>query len=81
LAISPGVVTGTIEHEARTPPLPYDVPSAGPARSISTTWCPSRCNQIAVDTPTIPAPMIAMVFAVSVMILPNRPWHVPEPIP
>ena len=56
LANKPGVVIGIIDPAAKTPALPYDVPEAGPSRSIKTTSCPARCNHIALETPFIPAP-------------------------
>ena len=58
--IIPGVGTGITDAEASIPALPYDVADPGSSRSINVTETPDLCNQIAVETPTIPAPMTKM---------------------
>ena len=60
----PGVAVGNVEYVAIRPAFPYDVIEPGRSGSNTVTAWPSRCRYIAVETPAIPAPITAAVFAV-----------------
>ena len=59
LRTRPGAVTGTMAQDAKMPALPCEVPEPGVLRSMIVTSIPVRRSQIAVDTPTMPAPITA----------------------
>ena len=50
------MATGVTESAVITEPLPKEVPSPGPSRSITVTRQPSRNSDSPQATPTIPAP-------------------------
>ena len=50
------MATGVTESAVITEPLPKEVPSPGPSRSITVTRQPSRSSDSPQATPTIPAP-------------------------
>jgi len=61
--IVPGIDTGVTEEPLRQPALPNEAPWPGSPASIRKTLWPSRCSQLAAQTPTIPAPITPTRFA------------------
>ena len=60
--MSDGLGTGMIELAAKMPAFPCEAPVAGPFWSIIVTLKPLLWSQIAVETPTMPAPITIIVF-------------------
>jgi hypothetical protein len=60
--ITPGIDIGVTEEPLKQPALPNEAPWPGsPASTRKTLW-PSRCSQLAVQTPTMPAPITPTRF-------------------